>query len=60
MLRRYVIANAVSTAILLWALSSIPSMSSIKTDVIKSFDIYAIDHAFLGPIVHRFVLVGRT
>lgn len=60
MLRRYLITNAITTALLLWALSFVPSVSSLKTDMLKNFDIYAMDHAVLGPIIHRFVMVGRT
>lgn len=58
MLRRYVIVNGVSTAALYaayWAFA--PNASSLVQTVRHGFDLYAMDHSFLGPIFHRIVTV---
>ena len=58
MLRRYVIVNGVVTALMygaVWAYA--PSVSSFGQTLRDGFDIYALDHALLGPVWHGIITV---
>lgn len=59
MLRRYLILNGVSSAVLYLAVwAYVPSPSSVSRAVSSSFESYVMEHAFLGPILNRMILVG--
>ena len=59
MLRRYVIVNGLTTALLyagVWLYT--PSLPGLVQSARQSFEVYAMDHALLGPVVHRIVTVS--
>lgn len=59
MLRRYLIVNGITTALLyagFWLYT--PSLSGLVQNAKQGFEIYALDSALLGPVVHRIVTVS--
>ena len=61
MLRRYLIVNGVSSAVLygaIWAF--VPSFSAVTQVVNASWDTYVMGHPFLGPVLHRVIKVGAN
>ena len=59
MLRRYLIVNAVTTALLyaaFWLYA--PSLSGLIHNARHGIEVYAMDSVVLGPIMHRIVLVS--
>ena len=61
-MRKYLIVNGITTVILYAAVAAwMPSVSGLPGSLRKSFDVFAMDHAVLGPILHRLVIVsGRN
>lgn len=56
MLRRYVIANGISTAVLYGAAWSLfPVVHGFVASAEKSFDLYAFDNTLIGPLLHGVV-----
>lgn len=59
MLRRYLITNGISTAIMYGAyLAVVPSLPNLLSAVGQSVDAMAMESSFLGPIFHRIVSVS--
>jgi hypothetical protein len=59
MLRRYLIANGVSSAVLygaMWAF--VPSLSSLSSSIETTINSYVMDHSFLAPILNRVITVA--
>ncbi len=61
MLRRYLIVNGVSSAVLyagIWAF--VPSMGSVTQAISATWQTYVMDHTFLGPVLNRIITVGAS
>lgn len=61
MLRRYVILNGISTAVLyagVWAF--VPSMTSVAQAASEAWETFVMGHTFLGPVLHRIITVGAS
>jgi hypothetical protein len=61
MLRRYLITNVVSTALLysaFWAL--VPSPVSVSQALNTLVDTYVMGDTFLGPVLTRVIMVGAN
>ncbi|NOT70199.1 MAG: hypothetical protein HOP09_02630 [Hyphomicrobium sp.] len=59
MLRRYLIVNGLTTALMygaVWAL--VPSPSSVTQALSSTFESYVSENALLGPVVYRMITVG--
>ena len=61
MLRRYLIANVVSSALLYAAaLTYVPSFAAMTRSINTSFEVFVMGHTFLAPVLHRIVMVGAN
>ena len=59
MLRRYLIVNGITTALLYGAiLTLVPSTPDLAQSARTSLDTLAMEMPLLGPLVHRIVLVS--
>lgn len=61
MLRRYLIVNGVSSAVLyagIWAV--VPSMDAVSQAASNAWDAFVMGHTFLGPVLHRIITVGAS
>ena len=59
MLRRYLIVNGISTALLYGVFSAfVPSMPNLLQSARATFDTYAMQSPFLEPMIHRIVMVS--
>jgi hypothetical protein len=61
MLRRYLIVNGVSSAVMyvgIWAF--VPSLSSVTEVINASWETYVLGHTFLAPVIHRVITVGAS
>jgi hypothetical protein len=59
MLRRYLISNFVSTAVLYAAfLAFVPAVSSASQALNATADAYIASHALLGPMLNRMISVS--
>lgn len=59
MLRRYLIVNGVTTALLYGAFSAfVPSTPDMLQSARATFDTFAMQSPILGPLIHRIVMVS--
>lgn len=61
MLRRYLIVNGLSSAVLyagIWAF--VPTLGSLTNAVSDSWETYVMGHTFVGPVFNRIVTVGAS
>lgn len=61
MLRRYLIVNGLSSAVLyagIWLL--VPSMASVTQAASEAWETFIMGHTFLGPVLHRIITVGAS
>lgn len=59
MLKRYLIANGISTAVLYGGVYAVvmsaPSLTQAASD---AWETYVMGHTFLGPVLHRMITVA--
>lgn len=61
MLRRYIIVNGISSAVLyagIWAF--VPSMASVTQAASEAWETFVMGHTFLGPVLHRIITVSAA
>ncbi len=59
MLRRYLITNIVSTALMYGAfLALVPELTGTFDGAVRAIELYAIDHAWLAPVLHGVLQVS--
>jgi hypothetical protein len=59
MLRRYLIVNGITTALLygaFWAF--VPSTPNLMQGMFSAFDTFAMESPLFGPVVHRILIVS--
>lgn len=61
MMRRYLIVNGVSTAVMyagVWAF--VPSVTSLTQTLNQTWDTYVMGDTILGPVLYRMITVGAS